>query len=98
MDAHVDGPAPSGTDGTLEGMIAAHRLVLATLVRMLAAERGGAEAFGAVLGRELLPADGEEDPGAVPDPAFAIEAAMRAEIERVLRLARLTPPELAGDA
>lgn len=96
MDAQTDGPAPAGATAELEGMIAAHRLVLATLVRMLAAERGGAAAFCAVLGRELLPGDGGEDPGALSDPAFAIEAAMRTEIERVLRLAHISPPEDAA--
>lgn len=85
----ADTTTPGAAD--LEGMIAAHRLVLATLLRVLARERGGAEAFCSVLARELLPGDSDEDPGAAPDPAFAIETAMRTEIERVLRLARISP-------
>lgn len=93
MSAPVETIADTAS-ATTEGMIAAHRLMLATLIRLLARDKGGAEALCALLGRELLPSDGDEDPGADADAAFAVEAAMRTEIERVLRLARLDPSGL----
>ncbi len=93
MSTDTDKEARIAPEAGLEGMIAAHRMVLAALIRRLSAERGGMEAFCAALGRELLPGDSDEDPGAAPDPAFAIETAMRTEIERVLRLARISAVE-----
>ena len=75
------------TPETLEGRVIAHRKILARLVQALATGKGGAEIIDYLKDRRHLELH-EEDPGAVPDPALAIEGAMADEVRQVLDLAR----------
>jgi hypothetical protein len=72
---------------TLEGRILAHRKILARVLAMLAAGRGGAELLEDIKDRRHLELH-EEDPGAVPDPGLAVEGAVADEMRLVLELAR----------
>ena len=68
---------------SLEGRMLAHRQILGALVAELAAREGGAGIVGELLERRQTFQGGEEDPGAVPDPGMAIEAALSDEMRLV---------------
>jgi hypothetical protein len=69
---HMDSPAPE----QIEGRLLALRKMLARLIHDHASEAWIARA----LPEDLPPQDGQEDPGAVPDPAFAIEFSLAEEL------------------
>ena len=73
----------SVTIETLEGRLFAQRKVLARLL----AELKSADLDAFLAERDHVEA-GEEDPGAIPDPAFAVEAAMADEIRQIREAAR----------
>jgi hypothetical protein len=70
----------------LEGRLHGQRRVLAAIMAHLMAREG--EDFGQLIDAQLEMSDHQEDPGAVPDPAFAAEAAAALEIRLVLERAR----------
>ena len=70
----------------VEGQLHGQRAVLAVVVAELMAQRG--EGFTRRIEALVEISDHQEDPGAVPDPAFAIEAAAAQEVRRVLERAR----------
>ena len=72
---------------TLEGRILAHRKVLARIIAALAEVPAGADLQDTLKDRRHVELN-DEDPGAVPDPALAIEGAIADEIRQVLDLAR----------
>jgi len=67
----------------LEARLMAQRRVLMWLVQELSAEQ--TSRLMAELWEPFPPQDGQEDPGAVPVGAFAVEAAYGAEIRMILR-------------
>lgn len=73
--------SPEEIEGRLHGQRAVLAAVLAELI-----DRGGDE-FARKVDALLLAPDHQEDPGAVPDPAFAIEAAAAQEVRLVLERA-----------
>jgi hypothetical protein len=75
------------TPETLEGRILAHRKILARMLQVLASGKGGESLIEDLKDRRQLELH-EEDPGAVPDPALAIEGALADEVRQVLDLAR----------
>jgi hypothetical protein len=75
------------TPETTEGRILAHRKILAQILHALATGHGGADLIDKLRDRRQLELH-EEDPGAVPDPALAIEGAVADEVRQVLDLAR----------
>lgn len=75
------------TPETLEGRILAHRKILARVLQVLASGKGGESLIEDLKDRRQLELH-EEDPGAVPDPALAIEGALADEVRQVLDLAR----------
>jgi hypothetical protein len=75
------------TPETTEGRLLAHRKIIARLLQAVAAGRGGPELVEELKDRRQLELH-QEDPGAVPDPALAIEGAIAEEIRQVLDLAR----------
>lgn len=75
------------TAETLEGRIIAHRKILARLLAAVADGGGGPGILDDLDDRRHLELH-EEDPGAVPDAAFAIEGALADEVRQVLDLAR----------
>lgn len=76
----------------LEGRLNGLREVLEIVVRHLIAD--GDEDLRRALERRVSPADQQEDPGAVPEAAFAVEAAATREIHLILERveARLAKP------
>lgn len=70
----------------IEGQLHGQRAVLAAIVAELMAQ--GGEGVTHRIEALLEISDHQEDPGAVPDPAFAIEAAAAQEIRQVLERAR----------
>lgn len=68
---------------SLEGRLLAHRQILAAIVAELSAREGGASAIEELFRSRETFQDGHEDPGAVPDPGLAIEAALSDEMRRV---------------
>jgi hypothetical protein len=76
----------------LEGRINGLRDILEIVVSHLV--RKGDEELLAVLAQQALPLDHQEDPGAVPLPALAVEGAARNEIQILLERIRAN---LAGD-
>ena len=64
---------------TTEGQLIAHREILAFLLAQLP-DRANARQF---LDAQTIQQTGEEDPGAVPDPAFAAFAAVGEELQLV---------------
>ena len=84
---------PAMTAETLEGRILAHRRVLGLLL----AERiqsGAAPGLLDALSDAQVMHDGQEDPGAVPDPALGVALAMTDEIREVTAemRRRMRPP------
>ena len=76
------------TPQELEGKLHAHRELM---IDLLAAMIGGEISVSAFLDRlrdDATYKDNEEDPGAVPDTAFAIENAAAREIQTILEAAR----------
>lgn len=67
----------------LEARLTAQRRILMWLVQELSAEQ--ASRLMAELWEPFPPQDGQEDPGAVPVGAFAVEAGYGAEIRMILR-------------
>lgn len=68
---------------SLEGRILAHRQILGAIVAELSAREDGAGRVADLLGSRENFQDGHEDPGAVPDPGLAIEAALSDEMRLV---------------
>lgn len=68
---------------SLEGRILAHRQILGAIVADLAASGGGTGRVADLLRSRENFQDGHEDPGAVPDPGLAIEAALSDEMRLV---------------
>ncbi len=75
------------TPETLEGRLLAHRKILARVLQVLASGKGGESLIEDLKDRRQLELH-QEDPGAVPDPALAIEGALADEVRQVLDLAR----------
>jgi hypothetical protein len=75
------------TPETIEGRLLAHRKILARLLQAVTAGKGRPELLDELKDRRQLELH-QEDPGAVPDPALAIEGAIAEEIRQVLELAR----------
>jgi hypothetical protein len=75
------------TPETTEGRILAHRKILARILQALVAGKAGPELLDELKDRRQLELH-QEDPGAVPDPALAIEGAIADEMRQVLDLAR----------
>jgi hypothetical protein len=75
------------TPETLEGRLIAHRRILARLVQAVASGESGPALLDDLDDRRRLDLHAE-DPGAVPDPALAIQGAVAEEIRQVLALAR----------
>jgi hypothetical protein len=76
------------TPQELEGRLNAHRELM---IEMLAAMIGGEVTISAFLRRlrdDATFKDNEEDPGIMPDPAFAIENAAARELRSMLEAAR----------
>lgn len=69
--------------GGLEGRLLAHRQILGAIVAELSAREGGAERITDLLERRQVFQGFEEDPGAVPDPGMAVEAALSDEMRLV---------------
>lgn len=69
------------SDESLEGRLLAHRQLLGAIVADLSDGEGGRVA--ALLERRRTFQGGEEDPGAVPDPGMAIEAALSDEMRLI---------------
>lgn len=67
----------------LEARLTAQRRILMWLVRELSADQ--TSRLMAELWEPFPPQDGQEDPGAVPVGAFAVEAGYGAEIRMILR-------------
>ncbi len=76
------------SEQSVEGRILAHRQILGAIVAELSSREGGAGVVGALLERRQTFQGGEEDPGAVPDPGMAIEAALSDEMRLVSEEAR----------
>ena len=72
------------SEESIEGRLLAHRQILGAIVADLVAA-GGGKRVAALLERRQSYQDGEEDPGAVPDPSLAIEAALCDEMSRLAR-------------
>lgn len=74
---------------TIEAKLIAQRQILAQLLAFGALGRdAGAAAADELLRDGFVPQDQQEDPGAVPDPAFAIEAAIATEKRLIVEEAR----------
>ena len=71
------------SEESVEGRILAHRQILGAIVAEMRAGGGGAGRVAALLERRQTFQGGEEDPGAVPDPGMAIEAALSEEMRLV---------------
>lgn len=87
---------PDDVPAVVEGQLMAQRHALARLIARIATLEGGAAWLDAVFPRDLSPQDGQEDPGAVPDRAFAILAARDEELALIGTEARnllAHPPE-----
>lgn len=68
-----------------EGRLLAQRHVLAALVAAVLDEGAGRERLRGMLSRDAVEPEHEEDPGAEPDAAFAIEAAIDEELRWIAR-------------
>lgn len=79
----------------LEARLTAQRRILMWLVQELSAEQ--ASRLMAELWEPFPPQDGQEDPGAVPVGAFAVEAGYGAEIRMILRSASPPAAQPSGD-
>jgi hypothetical protein len=63
----------------IEGRLNAQREMLAMLTALIAKQSGEPERVLSLAGERRLLQNGQEDPGAIPSRAFAIEAAMMRE-------------------
>lgn len=72
----------------LEGKLIAHRKLLQLLVVHVARLQKHPDQFWASLQNEAMVHDGEEDPGAEPNSAYAIENAAAYELENLLDCCR----------
>jgi hypothetical protein len=79
---------PSPTETDREGRLIAHRLVIEMLIEEVARLQGDTEAFWTRFEDYFQVQDHQEDPGALPDRAFGIEAASSAEIRRLVTTVR----------
>ena len=70
-------------EGGIEGRLLAHRQILGAIVAELAAREGGAGLITDLIERRQVFQGFEEDPGAVPDPGMAVEAALSDEMRLV---------------
>jgi hypothetical protein len=70
----------------IEGRLNGQREILATILAQLMAQSG--DGFTRQLEALLEIPDHQEDPGAVPEPAFAIEAAAALEVRLLLDRAK----------
>ncbi|WP_209427196.1 hypothetical protein [Pararhodobacter sp. SW119] len=77
---------PTMSPPELEGRLNGQREVLAVLLAQMMAQAGDDTARRIESLLEI--SDHQEDPGAVPDPAFAIEAASALEVRLLLERAR----------
>ena len=74
------------TNEQLEGMLMAQRQVLSQLIAAIIGDGRSAAAWGRrFLDNDFSVQDGQEDPGAVPDPAFASQAAVVEELTLIAR-------------
>ncbi len=68
----------------LEGRLLAQRKVLAALVSAVLGDAGqGRERLRKLVSRDAMNSEHSEDPGVLPDAAFAIEAAIDAELRLI---------------
>lgn len=74
------------TPAALEGVLAGHRRMIEILLAVAVEIRGASLLDD--LEKRLGFEDHEEDPGVLPDAAFAAERAADAEVRRLLRSAR----------
>ena|GEM_PF-1230334 len=81
-----------GSNDRLEGMLIAHRKILARLIAAQHASLG--EALMTRLEDSAVMRDGQEDPGAVPTDGVATGLAIAEETSRILSLARV---EIQGE-
>lgn len=85
-------------DAGLEGRIAAQGRLVELLVAAMALSSRDPAALVDDIERRLGPQSAEEDPGALPDHAFAIQRAADAEIARMLRNVRAMVDVAGGGA
>lgn len=71
-----------------EGALLAHRRLIEAVFAALVADHPDGHGVIDEVERRVGVPDGQEDPGAVPDRAFAVEKAADAEIARTLRAVR----------
>lgn len=71
----------------IEGRLNAQRELLVSLLALLMRDMGPAQIEQ--LEQDILPQNGEEDPGAVPSQAFAIATATADEMRTILKSARM---------
>lgn len=70
----------------VEGRLHAQRHVLAALVAAVIDRRPETvERLSTLVSRDAVASDQAEDPGAIPDPAFAIEASAAEELRLIAR-------------
>lgn len=76
------------SDAGLEGRVAAQARLVELLVAAMALSSRDPAGLVDDIERRLGPQSAEEDPGALPDRAFAIQRSADAEIARLLRSIR----------
>ena len=83
----------------LQGRLIAHRRVLVFLLaRLCKKDEQEVSNLSDLLLRDFIQKDGQEDPGAVPDPGLAITGAITDELRMIAReLESLRPGLLAGE-
>ncbi len=79
---------PSALPPAAEGALLAHRRLIEAVFAVLVADHADGHGVIDDVERRIGAPDGQEDPGAVPDRAFAVERAAEAEIARTLRAVR----------
>jgi hypothetical protein len=79
---------------SLEGRLIGHRKLLAQLVA--ASPRSTREALASWFAERETLMDGQEDPGAVPQAALALELALSDEIHQIAELSKVFRQRAAG--
>lgn len=78
------------SEGTIEGRLIAHRQLLSLIVASLSKTSQAAEILSFLEERSAFQGN-EEDPGAVPSQAYAIELALADELRLVAERAKGSP-------
>lgn len=89
-------PAPM-TAETIEGRILAHRRILGLILAEMVQSGAAPDLLDALDDAQVMH-DGQEDPGAVPDPALGVGLAMADETREIVAAMRrrMRPPPVAG--